>query len=79
MYHALLHACHVFNVLPLKDLVTSDGVITTPYQLFVGSKPKVSHFRVFGFPCIVRSGQSPWMANLRTTARAHKEVSEEFT
>jgi hypothetical protein len=39
LYHALLHACHVFNFLPLKDLVTSDGVITTPYELFVGSKP----------------------------------------
>jgi transposase InsO family protein len=33
MYHALLHACHVFNVLPLKDLITSDGIITTPYDI----------------------------------------------
>jgi hypothetical protein len=54
MYHALLHACHVFNVLSLKDLVTSDGIITTPYELFVGSKPKVTHFRVFGCPCIAK-------------------------
>ena len=54
MYHALLHACHVFNVLPLKDLVTSDGIITTPYELFVGSKPRVSHFRAFGCPCIAK-------------------------
>ena len=54
MYHALLPACHVFTVLPLKDLVTSDGIITTPYELYVGSKPKVSHFRVFGYPCIAK-------------------------
>jgi hypothetical protein len=54
LYHDLLHACHVFNVLPLKDLVTIDGVITTPYELFVGSKPQVSHFRVFGCPCIAK-------------------------
>jgi len=54
MYHALLHACHVFNVLPLKDLVTGDGIITTPYELFVGSKPRVGHFRVFGCPCIAK-------------------------
>ncbi|MFN9981103.1 MAG: hypothetical protein ACK53Y_14350, partial [bacterium] len=53
LYHALLHACHV---LPLKDLVTIDGVITTSYELFVGSKPKVSHFRVFGCPCIAKNG-----------------------
>jgi hypothetical protein len=54
MYHALIHACHVFNVLPLKDLVTSDGIITTPYDPFVGCKPRVSHFRVFGCPCIAK-------------------------
>jgi hypothetical protein len=54
MYHTLLHACHVFNVLPLKVLVMRDGVITAPYELFVGSKPKVSHFRVFGCPCIAK-------------------------
>jgi len=56
MYHALLHACHVFNVLPLKNLVTSDGIITTPCELFLGSKPKGSHFRVFGCPCIAKNG-----------------------
>jgi hypothetical protein len=54
MYHALLPACHVFTVLPLKDLVTSDGIIETTYELFMGSKPKVSHFRVFGCPCIAK-------------------------
>ncbi len=42
LYHDLLHACHVFNVLPFKNMVTS-GVITTLYELFVGPKPKVSH------------------------------------
>jgi hypothetical protein len=47
LYHALLHACNVFNILPLKDLVTVDGTVTTPFDLFVRSKPMVSHFRVF--------------------------------
>ncbi len=46
LYHALLHACNVFNILPLKDLVTVDGTVSTPFELFVGSKPMVSHFRV---------------------------------
>ncbi len=54
LYHALLHAYNVFNILPLKDLVTADGTVTTPFELFVGSKPMVSHFRVFGCPCIAK-------------------------
>ncbi len=52
--HALLHACNVFNILPLKDLVTAYGTVSTPFELFVGSKPMVSHFRVFGCPCIAK-------------------------
>ncbi len=54
LYHALLHACNVFNILPHKDLVIANSTITTPFELFVGSKPMVSHFRVFGCPCIVK-------------------------
>jgi hypothetical protein len=54
LYHALLHACNVFNILPLKDLLTLDGTVSTPFELFVGSKPMVSHFRVFGCPCIAK-------------------------
>ncbi len=45
LYHALLHACNVSNILPLKDLVTPDGTLTAPFELFVRSKPMVSHFR----------------------------------
>jgi hypothetical protein len=53
LYHALLHACNVFNILPLKDLVTLDRTVSTPpFELFVGSKPMVSNFRVLGCPCV---------------------------
>ncbi len=52
LYHALLHAYNVFNILPLKVFVTADGTVSTPFELFVGSKPMVSHFKVFGCPCI---------------------------
>ncbi len=31
LYHALLHACNVFNILALKYLVTADGTVTTPF------------------------------------------------
>ncbi len=44
--------------LPLKDLVTADGTVTTPFELFVGSKPIVCHFRVFDVHALLRSGQS---------------------
>ncbi len=54
LYHAWLHACNVVNMLPLKGLVTAEGTVTTPFELFVGSKPIVSHFRVFGCPCIAK-------------------------
>ncbi len=54
LYHALLHACNVFNMLPLKDLVTVDGTVTTPFELFVGSKTMVSQLTVFGCPCIAK-------------------------
>jgi transposase InsO family protein len=48
LYHTLLQACNVLNILPLTDLVTADGTVTIPFESFVGSKPMVSHFRVFG-------------------------------
>ncbi len=44
----------MFNILLLKDLVTDDGIVTTPFALFVGTKPMVSHFRVFGCPCVAK-------------------------
>ncbi len=77
--HALLLACNVFNILPLEDLVTANGTVTTPFELFVGSKPMVSHFSVFGCPCIAKSGQSQWMASLKITARAPREELGEYT
>jgi hypothetical protein len=64
LYHALLHACNVFNILPLNDLVTVGGTVTTPFELFEGSKPMVSHFRVFECPCIAKEvdSLSGWQA-----------------
>jgi hypothetical protein len=44
----------MFNTLSCKDLVTADDTVTTPFELFVGSKPMVSHFRVFGRPCFTK-------------------------
>jgi hypothetical protein len=46
-YHALLHVCNVFSIPPLKGLVTADSTVTTTFDFFVGSKPIISHFKVF--------------------------------
>ncbi len=46
--------CNLFNFLPLKDLVTAVGTVSTTFALFVGSKPMVSPFEVLGCPCIAK-------------------------
>ena len=38
---------HIFPVLPIKDLINEDGNPTTPYKLATGTKPSVSHLRVY--------------------------------
>jgi len=43
MFHALLYSCHIFNVLPVKGLYLN-GQVGTPFELFQGSKPRISHF-----------------------------------
>jgi transposase InsO family protein len=53
MYYALVYSCHIFNVLPVKGLYSRDQV-ATPYELFQGTKPNISQFRVFGCPVTAR-------------------------
>ena len=38
---------HIFPVLPIKDLINKDGDPNTPFKLATGTKPSVSHLRVF--------------------------------
>ena len=38
---------HIFSVLPIKVLINEDGDLTTPFKLATGTKPSVSHLRVF--------------------------------
>jgi len=79
MYHALLHAWHVFNPLSLKDLVTSDGIITTLMSYLWDLNPMLVILESLDVHVLLRSGQSQWMANLRTIARVHREASEKPT
>ena len=45
---------HIFQVLPIKDLINEDGDPTMPQKLATGTKPSVSHLRVLFCPCVVR-------------------------
>ena len=38
---------HIFLVVPIIDLINEYGNPTTPHKLATGTKPSVSHLRVF--------------------------------
>ena len=46
--------CHIFPVVPIKDLIHKDVQPTTTFKLATGMKPSVSHLRVLFCPCVVR-------------------------
>ena len=55
IHFALMYTTdHIFPVLPINDLINEDGDPTTPHKLATDTKPSVSHFRVFFYPCVVR-------------------------
>jgi hypothetical protein len=54
MYHALVYACHIFNVLPVRGLLNEEEIPATPHQLFYNTQPMISQYRVFGCPTIAR-------------------------
>ena len=66
---------HIFPVLPIKYLINEDGYPTTPYKLATGTKPSVSHLRVFFFPCVVRKAT----AHVETkTLNMHHQAQKGF-
>ena len=46
--------CHIFAVIPIKDLINEDGDPTMPFTLAIGTKPSLLHLRVLFFPCVVQ-------------------------
>ena len=38
---------HIFPVLPIKDLINEDADPTMAFKLVTGTKPSISHLRVF--------------------------------
>ena len=55
VHFALIYTTyHIFQVLPIKDLINEDGDPTTPHKLATGTKPSVSHLRVLFCPSVVQ-------------------------
>ena len=64
---------HICPVLRIKDMINEDGDPTKPYKLATGTKPKVSHLRVFFCPCIVRKATAHvWTKALNMRHQAQK-------
>ena len=53
--YALDQAWKIYNCLPIKGL-EMNGKIATPYQVFFGTKPPISRFKVMFCPVIVNIG-----------------------
>ena len=45
---------HIFQVLPIKDMINEDGNPTTPFKLAIGTKPSVPHLHVLFFHVLYR-------------------------
>ena len=57
LHFALMHACRVFTVLPVRDL-HSAGRPTTPHEPWFGNKPDLSKFRVLFCPAVYKIYQN---------------------
>jgi hypothetical protein len=53
------------NILPLKDLVTAYGTVTTPFDFFWDQSPWLVISECLDAPALLRSGQFQWMASMR--------------
>jgi hypothetical protein len=53
LYHAMVYATDIFNVLPVRGMKNEEDCPATPYELFFSEKPSIAHFRVFGCPTVV--------------------------
>ena len=52
-HFASMHACHIFACIPVKTLRKNER-LTTPFELFTESKPKIKKFQVLFCPCVVK-------------------------
>jgi hypothetical protein len=55
----------------MKD---DEDIPTTPHELFVGSKPCIARFRVFGCPVIVRRWHTTHNSQGKQTERGNRGI-----
>jgi hypothetical protein len=67
-FQALCYATHIINVLPVCGLKNHEEIPATPHELFIGIKPCISSFRVFGCPSILQR----WTAEERSQGKQTK-------
>jgi hypothetical protein len=74
-YHALCYSTYIFNVLPVRGLRDGDtDSPATPHELFFGSKPRISHYWVFGCPVIIHKWTSSDNTNGKQTERGIRGI-----
>ncbi len=78
MFSALVYVTHIFNILPVRGLLDSQDIPSTPYQLFFGHKPTISDFRVFGCPTVVRRWVTAGQTNGKQTERGICRIFIDF-
>ena len=49
-HFAHAYAVQITNIMPAKNIVNTENIPTTPYQLCYGRKPRIRNFRTFGCP-----------------------------
>jgi hypothetical protein len=74
MFHALAHASRIFNVLPVRGLYDEQGNVATPYLLFLGNKPQINHFRIFGCPVVARKWSTTQSSSGKQTERGVRGI-----
>jgi len=64
-HHALLHACYIFSILPVRGLQDADQNPTTPYYLFHGTLPQISPLRTLFCPVVYKTNQKGMQQGVR--------------
>jgi hypothetical protein len=74
MFHALAHASRIFNVLPVRGLYDEQGNVATPHLLFLGNKPQIKHFCIFGCPIVARKWSTIQTSSGKQTERGVRGI-----
>ena len=69
-----MYGVEIFNVLPVTGLTNATGDIATPYEMFLGRKPLLQDFRVFGCPVVCKKWTSEGGRDNKQTERGMRGI-----